>query len=471
MRVAFVALLLFVSFLPALSQSRSSLSCGTESIVSDLTNKQRAALDANTVFAGIVPDEEILLYLHFVTGPGTFVIQGNPNATGFRSTMISGQKNVAVTQMSASQIAEAIKFVRDDFSPFNIRISTDYNEFLAYPLSRKLISIVTTTPTHLGFANNIFGIAPFSSIGNRQPSNPSFTFASTMGNSPKDVADTISHEAAHTLGLAHQSRFTSTCGFVFEYHAPIGTGPTSFAPIMGDAFFSGISNWWSQECSHPTFGGPLHDFELISNHVTTRADDLPDDVGSLSPSGTITLPFDGVIGQGGDIDVLETTLAFNSLVSVTSQNIDLRVELLDSIGNTISTHNDADSLNVTFMAPSGPNTFRISAADNANITAEFMTGNYSVSVLAPTAAQVSISGRVVDSSGRGLKRTLVTIVEQDGSSRSAMSNTFGYYRFDDVQVGSSYVLSAQAKGLTFQNSPRVINVSDSVEGEDFRMQQ
>ena len=80
------------------------------------------------------------------------------------------------------------------------------------------------------------------------------------------------------------------------------------------------------------------------------------------------------------------------------------------------------------------------------------------------AANVGVSGRVVDSKGQGIVRASVTLTGANGIPRTARTNTFGYYRFDNVEVGDSYVLQATAKGYTF--APRVVTVQDEVADAD-----
>ena len=84
--------------------------------------------------------------------------------------------------------------------------------------------------------------------------------------------------------------------------------------------------------------------------------------------------------------------------------------------------------------------------------------------LGPVAANVGVGGRVVDSKGNAISRAYVTLTGANGIPRTARTNTFGYYRFDNVEVGDSYVLQATAKGYTF--SPRIVSVSDEIADAD-----
>jgi hypothetical protein len=86
---------------------------------------------------------------------------------------------------------------------------------------------------------------------------------------------------------------------------------------------------------------------------------------------------------------------------------------------------------------------------------------------APTAAPVSISGRVLTAAGRGIRNAALTLTAADGSIRSTRSNTFGYYRFDSVVAGETYVVGVAAKGYTFAQPTRVVAVFDQITDLDF----
>ncbi|MFL6374286.1 MAG: hypothetical protein ACJ73D_06435 [Pyrinomonadaceae bacterium] len=51
-----------------------------------------------------------------------------------------------------------------------------------------------------------------------------------------------------------------------------------------------------------------------------------------------------------------------------------------------------------------------------------------------------------------------------GSTRRSVSNAFGYYTFDHVTSGRTYVLTATAKRFTF--TPHAISVQDDLHNAD-----
>lgn len=78
----------------------------------------------------------------------------------------------------------------------------------------------------------------------------------------------------------------------------------------------------------------------------------------------------------------------------------------------------------------------------------------------PTAANVSVSGRVLTPEGFGLRNAIVTLTDQRGNTRSVRTGTFGYFRLEGVSVGETYVVGVSSK--QYQFTPQVIAVSDEI---------
>jgi hypothetical protein len=57
------------------------------------------------------------------------------------------------------------------------------------------------------------------------------------------------------------------------------------------------------------------------------------------------------------------------------------------------------------------------------------------------------------------------MTDQSGNSRTATTNNFGYYRFDDVEVGQTYVFNVVSK--QYQFSPRLVSPDDAITDLDF----
>ncbi|MEP6849943.1 MAG: hypothetical protein ABI999_13885 [Acidobacteriota bacterium] len=89
--------------------------------------------------------------------------------------------------------------------------------------------------------------------------------------------------------------------------------------------------------------------------------------------------------------------------------------------------------------------------------------DFSISLMPPTAAGVSISGRLFSAKGGSWfssLRTTVTLSDTAGNIRTAQVDPFGFYTFADVPAGQAYVLSVRSKRSQF--SPRVVTVDDQI---------
>lgn len=87
--------------------------------------------------------------------------------------------------------------------------------------------------------------------------------------------------------------------------------------------------------------------------------------------------------------------------------------------------------------------------------------------LAPTAANVIIGGRVVNSSGRALSGVTILMNDASGNVKTAVTTPFGYYSFSDVPSGATYVVSARSKRFSFAQQSQVINVLDDMREVNF----
>lgn len=85
--------------------------------------------------------------------------------------------------------------------------------------------------------------------------------------------------------------------------------------------------------------------------------------------------------------------------------------------------------------------------------------------LAPTAANVSVGGRVLTSNGSGISKAHVSITNKNGETRYVTTNSFGFYRFTEIPAGETYVISARHKGYQFNS--QVITVSEDIQNADF----
>ncbi len=85
-----------------------------------------------------------------------------------------------------------------------------------------------------------------------------------------------------------------------------------------------------------------------------------------------------------------------------------------------------------------------------------------------TAANASVSGRVVDSNGLPISRAYVSIVNTStGRTQTVLTNQFGRYMINDLPVGDFYVMSVSAKRYRFANGTTSFTLDDVVSDLDF----
>lgn len=90
------------------------------------------------------------------------------------------------------------------------------------------------------------------------------------------------------------------------------------------------------------------------------------------------------------------------------------------------------------------------------------------SVLTPSAAGASIEGRVSTVNGTGISRAVVEITGgQLSQPMRVLTNGFGFFKFEDIEVGHTYIVSVSAKRYTFAEPSRVVSLVDNLGDIDF----
>lgn len=92
-------------------------------------------------------------------------------------------------------------------------------------------------------------------------------------------------------------------------------------------------------------------------------------------------------------------------------------------------------------------------------------GGWGIEFLSATAADGTVSGRVVTEDGAGLRGALVTIIDSRGASKTVLTSSLGYYRFDEIETGQTYIVSVVSRRYRF--TPQVLQVFDTLTEADF----
>lgn len=95
------------------------------------------------------------------------------------------------------------------------------------------------------------------------------------------------------------------------------------------------------------------------------------------------------------------------------------------------------------------------------------TGFWTPESFAPTAARVSVGGRVLSAQGRGIRNVQVRIAFPSGEERTTLSGINGNYRFADVEVGGACVISISGKRFTFSTPVQVLTINEARDDINF----
>ncbi len=209
--------------------------------------------------------------------------------------------------------------------------------------------------------------------------------------------------------------------------------------------------------------------------VNIRADALGDETAygftlNYSPAVFLTAPTTA-IGTAGGSRLCNTTIAGQVSCSVNNFPNDQPGSSTDQIGEILPGNNQL-LLRITFTvrtdAPGGTTPLTILNVNTSNDAAQSLTvtaQSGSVTVISPTAAQVSVGGRVTNSQGRGIARARVTLTGASGAPHTAFTNAFGYFRFEEVAAGETYIVEVRHKRHQF--APQVVTVNEAISDLNF----
>ena len=126
-------------------------------------------------------------------------------------------------------------------------------------------------------------------------------------------------------------------------------------------------------------------------------------------------------------------------------------------------------------AEAGETTIEFDGSDSApaplstsDAAANSLTSTYengSITISGQTSTTAEISGRVLTPDGHGLKNAKVTITGENGTTRTVTTSSFGFYRFENTEIGRIYMISVSSKIYRF--ATRNIQITDNMADVDF----
>ncbi len=306
-------------------------------------------------------------------------------------------------------IERTFKRVAEDFAPFQVNVTTvapTVEDLRNTGGADTKWGVRTVVTTDVAFNCGCGGIAYIDSF-DWNSDTPVFVFnTSEIG-----VAEAVSHEVGHSLGLAHDG--TSTASY-YQGHG-LGTDSTYWSTIMGVGYYVDLSQWDKGEYTGSNNAGASanynkgpDDLAAITNYngFGYKVDDHGNSASTATPlveTGT-SITGSGLISTRTDVDFFRFTtsggnVTLNVNPAAVGANLDIEASLFNSAGTLIASSNPLQALNASIatVVTSGEYFLRIDGVGAGTPTASPATGYTDYASIGAYTIAATVSPAVGDS--------------------------------------------------------------------------
>jgi PKD repeat protein len=418
------------------------------------------------------PGSKRTIYLNFVGATLTNTVW---NSSGSTITALPFDLDGVPYSMSAGEL-ERIQYiwqrVAEDYAPFDVNVTTEPPSADALTRSGSTDDtfgttvLITKRTFYSCSCGGVAYIGVFDDTSNTYK--PALVFYDALGGSEKNVAEAISHEAGHNMGLHHDGTSTAT------YYAGHGSGATGWAPIMGNGYYQAVTQWSRGE--YPGANNTEDDFAVMAaNGLPLRADDHGNTTGTATrlsgttANGVTSVSGVGIVERASDVDVFSFsagagTITINVNPSARAGNVDLNVQLLNGSGSVIASSNPTDALNGTLTANVSGGTFYVAVrgSGKGDLSSGYSSygsvGEYSVTGTVPAPASQAPTASFTTSATTGYAPLAVSF---NGSGSSDPDGTIVSYQWN---FGDGTTATGATVGKTYTTAgtyTAVLTVTDN----------
>lgn len=312
------------------------------------------AFDKNLTFKlHSKPDSKRTIYLDF-NGERIESTQWNANfngGTGWNAVGFSIDSDFSTYSDEEALVIQSVwQRVSEDFAAFDVDVTTEEPNSNRITRSEEKddeygTRILISNDTVIFRNCRCSGLAylgSFDLIGKSHKENqPAWVFTQGVGSNSKYIAESVTHEVGHTVGLSHDG-FKGASYF---------SGANGWAPIMGVGFYQPLTQWSNGD--YPDADNPEDDYKIMAKHgLVFRGDE---DGNSPSSARTITDvgAFSGIISTPDDVDFFSFTpsaseeFTFKVEPASLSPNLDLSLEIYQKSSPTTRSISNPPNIIVT----------------------------------------------------------------------------------------------------------------------------
>ncbi|HET9825821.1 MAG TPA: M57 family metalloprotease [Chitinophagaceae bacterium] len=341
--------------------------------------------------SALVANSQVPILNSYPSAGPTIYLDFDGQTVSGTSWNISGPIFCGPSGLTTAQITEVFNRVSEDYRPFTVNITTDSTKYWSAPANKRIRVIITVTSDWYGSAGGVAFVNSFTWGDNT----PCFVFSALLNYNTKNISESSSHEAGHTLGLRHQSLYNSSCTKTAEYNPGTGSGEISWAPIMGVGYSRNLTTWYNgaNSISCTTIQKDLDVITSSANGITYRSDYSSNAFNTAITENFVNNQFtaSSILVKNTYQNVFKFTVPSLKLFQLSAvpfnvgsgnagANLDLKVTLYNGSQTALNTYTSSSTLNVLIDTSLNTGTyyFKVEGTGNAYAPDYAIMGAYSV---------------------------------------------------------------------------------------------